>query len=74
MFDIRGHCSYGLLCRFGQYHIDPITGHNVTVSCPNQNYIESLNKYPLLLKHLLCRKKCNYTLSDHLVKLANYKS
>ena len=71
MFDIRGHCSYGLLCRFGQYHIDPITGHNVTVPRPNQNYIESLNKYLPLLKHLLRRKKYNYTLSDHLVKLAN---
>jgi len=71
MFDAYGECPYGILCRFGQSHIDPITGQNIIVSRPNQIYMESLNKYPPLLKHLLRRKKYNYTLADHLVKIAN---
>ncbi|CAF5135822.1 unnamed protein product, partial [Rotaria socialis] len=29
MFDVYGQCPYGILCRFSQSHIDPITGHNI---------------------------------------------
>ncbi|CAF1179227.1 unnamed protein product [Rotaria sordida] len=71
MFDVYGKCSYGILCRFGQSHIDSITGHNKNILHLNQNYIESLNKYPPLLKHLLRRKKYDYKLSDHIIKIAN---
>jgi len=71
MFDTYGQCFFGILCRSGQSHIDPITGHNIIISRLNQNYIESLNKYPPLLKHLLRRKKYDYTLSDRLIKIAN---
>lgn len=71
MFDVYGQCPYGILCRFGQSHIDPITGHNKIETRPNQVYIESLNKYPPMLKHLLRRKKYDYTLSDQLIKIAN---
>jgi len=71
MFDTYGHCLFGILCRFGQSHIDPQTGHNIIVTKSNQNYIESLNKYPPLLKHLLRRKKYDYRLSDRLIKIAN---
>jgi hypothetical protein len=71
MFDTYGQCFYGLLCRFGQSHIDPLTGHNIVNTKLNANYVESMNKYPPLLKYLLRRKKYDYTLSDRLVKIAN---
>jgi hypothetical protein len=71
MFDTYGKCFYGILCRFGQSHIDSLTGHNIINLNLNQNYRESLNKYPPLLKHLLRRKKYDYTLADQLVKMAN---
>jgi hypothetical protein len=71
MFDTYGKCFYGLLCRFGQSHIDPLTGHNIINLQSTRNYIESFNKYPPLLKHLLRRKKYDYTLADRLVKIAN---
>lgn len=69
MFDTHGRCFYGILCRYGQSHIDPVTGHNVIK--PTWNYVESLNKYPPLMKHLLRRKKYDYSLADRLVKIAN---
>ena len=69
MFNTHGRCFYGLLCRYGQSHIDPVTGHNVIK--PTWNYVESLNKYPPLMKHLLRRKKYDYTFADRLVKTAN---
>lgn len=71
MFKTYGQCFYGILCRSGQSHIDPITGHNIINVELNNKYIESLNKYPPLLKHLLRRKKYDYTLSDRLIKIAN---
>jgi hypothetical protein len=71
MFNTHGQCPFGILCRFGQSHIDSITGLNIINSHLKENYIESLNKYPPLLKHLLRRKKYDYTLSDYLVKIAN---
>lgn len=69
MFDTYGRCFFGILCRFGQSHIDPVTGQNRIV--PTRTYVESLNKYPPLLKHLLRRKKYDYTLADRLTKMAN---
>jgi hypothetical protein len=71
MFETYGQCFFGILCRSGQSHIDPITGHNRIVPNSNKKFIESLNKYPPLLKHLLRRKKYDYTLSDRLIKIAN---
>jgi hypothetical protein len=71
MFDVYGQCPFGILCRFGQSHIDPITGHNTIIPRENPNYLEAINKYPGLLKHLLRRKKYDYTLADRLVKMAN---
>ncbi|UJR09599.1 hypothetical protein I4U23_013834 [Adineta vaga] len=71
MFETYGQCLFGILCRFGQSHIDPVTGQNIIVPRPNQLYVESLNKYPPMLKHLLRRKKYNYTLADRLVRIAN---
>ncbi|CAF3690354.1 unnamed protein product [Adineta steineri] len=71
MFDTYGQCQFGILCRFGQAHIDPVTGQNIIVLRPNQIYIEPLNKLPPLLKHLLRRKKYDYTLADRLVRIAN---
>ena len=71
MFDTYGKCAFGIICRFGQSHIDPLTGQNLIVPRSNQTYVESLNKYPPMLKHLLRRKKYNYTLSDRLVRIAN---
>ena len=69
MFDTYGQCFFGILCRSGQSHIDPLTGINIIN--PTGNYLESLNKYPPLLKHFLRRKKYDYTLADRLVKMAN---
>ena len=71
MFDTYGRCFYGLLCRFGQSHVDPVTGQNQIDLSNQQIYLEPLNKYPPMLKHLLRRKKYNYTLSDQLVRTAN---
>jgi hypothetical protein len=71
MFNTYGQCLFGILCRFGQSHVDPITGHNIINSHLKETYLETLNKYPPLLKHLLRRKKYDYTLSDRLVKIAN---
>ena len=69
MFETYGRCFYGILCRFGQNHIDPQTGENRIE--PKGNYLESMNKFPPLLKHFLRRKKYNYKLADQLVKIAN---
>lgn len=71
MFDTYGRCFYGLLCRFGQSHVDPVTGQNLIDSANQRPYLEPLNKYPPMLKHLLRRKKYDYTLSDQLVRTAN---
>lgn len=71
MFNTYGQCLFGILCRYGQSHIDPITGQNKVNSKFNEIYNESLNKFPPLLKHLLRRKKYDYTLSDRLIKIAN---
>jgi len=71
MFDTYGQCFFGILCRYGQTHIDSITGENFIQKYGKQIYVESINKYPALLKHFLRRKKYNYTISDRLVKIAN---
>ena len=71
MFETYGQCFYGILCRFGQSHIDPVTGENRIDLTGRLPYTESLNKYPPLLKHYLRRKKYNFTLSDKLVRTAN---
>ena len=71
MYETYGQCAYGVLCRFGQAHVDPITGHNTLAVDPTRQYVEPLNKYPPQLKHLLRRKKYNYDLADRLVRVAN---
>lgn len=71
MFDAYGKCFFGILCRFGQSHLNPVTGENVVNTTGKQVYLDAMNKYPPLLKHFLRRKKYNYTLSDRIVKIAN---
>jgi hypothetical protein len=71
MFETYGQCFFGMLCRYGRLHVDPLTGDNRLLTSNRAVYLESFNKYPPQLKHLLRRKKYNYALSDCLVRLAN---